>query len=394
MSLADSLESAAEALPEDAQQIRPANGDPFQLLEHLDSGAGGRVLAWLFNHEPEAAAELAEAWLEEKAGAALVLRMSVDGFPKAGRKALRRLVHQARSRGVAVEGAGERAPRVARLPDLNEKISMAHVSPYDPRGGRLVYLVESSPTGGARVFEALLDVQRGIVDFQVYRAGRRQVGAFVRDLKRRSRFAAVEADPASVRALIARRLASHPPDRPLPKTFSEWRAKLGLPEGKTCTPGEQVRQALGAEPEEGALEALAAEVAEQRLGPWPPQPAALETVVVSLCEEFGEADRDPEALGARVGEAVRSLYLEPGAASANAERFEETAYLFWRDHREDLAAACLATADGLRSERPESGRVVEALVAGVIDSLMKDLKRRLGWDDGSNAPALDEAENS
>jgi hypothetical protein len=48
----------------------------------------------------------------------------------------------------------------------------------------------------------------------------------------------------------------------------------------------------------------------------------------------------------------------------------------------------------LRSERPESGRVVEALVAGVIDSLMKDLKRRLGWDDGSNAPALDEAENS
>jgi len=45
MSLADSLESAAEALPEDAQQIRPANGDPFQLLEHLDSGAGGRVLA-------------------------------------------------------------------------------------------------------------------------------------------------------------------------------------------------------------------------------------------------------------------------------------------------------------------------------------------------------------
>ena len=77
---------------------------------------------------------------------------------------MRRLVHQARSRGVEIAEDSDVAPRVGRLPDLDEKISLAHVSPYDPRGGRLVYIVESSPSGGARVFEALLDVGRGIVD--------------------------------------------------------------------------------------------------------------------------------------------------------------------------------------------------------------------------------------
>ena len=386
MSLAESLESAAEALVADADSIRPANGDPFQLLELLDSGAAARVLAWLFSHQPEAGVELASAWSEDDAGAALVVSIPEKDLPKGARKALRRLVHQARSRGVEVGEGATAETRVGRLPGLDEKISLAYVSPYDPRGGRLVYIVESNPSGGARVIEALLDLERGIVDFQVYRAGRRQVADFVRDLKGRTRFAAVESDPESVRALISRRLASHPADRPLPKTFIEWRGKLGLAEATHPTPGEQVRSELGGN-EAGDLEALVREIEEGNLGPWPPQSTRLEEVAVALQQEFSDRESDSAGLEARVDEEVRGLYLGSETAGVNAERFEETAYLFWKGERSELARACLETADGLRSESAESGPVLTALMAGVGTALTQDLEQRLGWADAAGAPA-------
>ena len=37
--LPEALERAAAALPGDADEIRPANGDPFALLSLLDAGA-------------------------------------------------------------------------------------------------------------------------------------------------------------------------------------------------------------------------------------------------------------------------------------------------------------------------------------------------------------------
>ena len=68
MSLPERLENAAEALPEDADRIRPANGDPHQLLVNLDGPAAGRVLDWMMNHAPTEAGELAMAWLEAPLG--------------------------------------------------------------------------------------------------------------------------------------------------------------------------------------------------------------------------------------------------------------------------------------------------------------------------------------
>ena len=394
MSLAESLERAAESLPEDAEQIRPANGDPFQLLDLLDDAAGVRVLAWLFVNQLPAGEELASAWLEEEEGAAIIVSVPETELPKHGRKALRRLVHQARSRGIDVVDDASGVPHVGRLPDLNEKISMAHVSPYDPRGGRLVYIVESSPSGGARVFETLLDAVRGIVDFQVYRAGRRQVGDFVRDLTSRSRFPAVEADPGSVRALIRRHRDMQSPDLRLPKTFSEWRVKLGLEGTGIPTPGEQVRSELGDVVGAGSMDALVAEVSEGRLGPWPPESAFLEKIVVLLHEEFSSVDRDDQALDARLNEEVQRLYVEGDIAGINAERFEETAYIFWRGGDNGLAGACLATADRLRGGNLEVGPVVAALIAGVRSALKQELDQKLGWAEVADPGGSSQTENS
>ncbi len=391
MSLAECLEGAAEALPADAERIRPANGDPFQLLNLLGPDAGRRVLGWLLSNHPDEGVELASAWLEDGEGARFLVGLSEGGLSKGGRKALRRLVHQLRSRGIEWPGDEEVEPHVGRLPELDEKISQAYVSPYDPRGGRLVYIVESNPAGGARVFEALLDMERGIVDFQVYRAGRRQVGEFVRDLKNRPRFAAVEADPASVRELIRRRLAAQPADRPLPKQLSEWRGKLGLDEGGESTPGELARNELSGGADGAAVDALVELATQGQIGPWPP--AGLENLMGSLQEEFSGSAEQADSVFERVFEAVKALYLADSAAAANAQRFEETAYLWWRDGREDLARACLATAAGLRAPAArEPGPVLTALMEHVTKALKEDLAKRLGWtgaEESSGAPVTE-----
>jgi hypothetical protein len=394
MSLAESLERAAEALPEDAEEIRPANGDPFQLLDLLDDAAGARVLEWLFINQLDSGEELASAWLEEEEGAAIVVSVPEAGLSKPGRKALRRLVHQARSRGVEVVDDSGGVPHVGRLPDLNEKISMGYVSPYDPRGGRLVYIVESSPSGGARVFEALLDADRGIVDFQAYRAGRRQVGDFVRDLTRRSRFPAVEADPGSVRTLIRRHRDAQSPDAPFPKTFLEWRVKLDLEGNEVATPGEQARNELGDEIGVSSMEALVAEVSEGRLGPWPPASPVLEKVVTSLGDEFSIADRNHEALEARLEEELQRLYLDGDTAIVNAERFEETAYPYWKSGERGIAGACLATADRLRGVSSEASPVVAALIVGVRSALKQELEQKLGWTEEAGPVGSSQTENS
>jgi hypothetical protein len=396
MSLAESLEEAAEALPADADAIRPANGDPRLLLDGLDAGAATRVLSWLLGNAPEAGEELAGAWLEEEAGVVALGALDEASLPKAGRKVVRRILHRARSRGLVVDGAAESAsPKVARLPKVDADLGAAYVSSHDPRGGRLVYLVESVASGGARVFEALLDVERGIVDFQVYRAGRSQVRDFVRDVTRRERFGAVAAEPASVRALITLHTERHPADRPFPKAFAEWRGRVGRaaePEAEpAATPGALVREALAAEPSDDDVRALRDRVEAREFGPWPPAPELLEGVMSELVD--AETEVTTEQRLERLEEAVRALYSDE-AVAANAERLEESAYVYWKSGEEGLAKACLATADALRGGQSSGHPVVEAMANIVTVALGDDLKQRLGsQDEGSESdPAEDKNE--
>ena len=97
VSLAPALERAASALPaDDAERIRPANGDPHRLLSELDAPGATRLLEWLLHNEPEAADELADAWAEEEAGVAVLVAVDGEGLPKPARKTLRRLRHRLR----------------------------------------------------------------------------------------------------------------------------------------------------------------------------------------------------------------------------------------------------------------------------------------------------------
>lgn len=375
MSLAQRLEEAASALPREADAIRPANGDPLALLHGLEPQAAARVLAWLLEHAPEEAEELAEVWLGEAEGASALAALDGSSLPKDGRKVLRRLLHRARSSGLAVPTAvAKAAPRVARLPKVEAPIDEAYVAPFDPRGARLVYLVESTPRGGARVFEALLDGARGLVDFQVYRAGRSAVRSFVRDVTGRARYGATTAEPAQVRALLAVHVARHPADRPLPRAFGEWRGRLLSGADASATPGAAVRAALADDASHSAdVDALLARVRTGELGPWPTNDRArLEAAAQSLRDAAKEADRDA-ALARALDVAAAAVY-GPEDRALCAERLDEAAYLYWRGDEVALARAALQVAEELRDVADTSIHAfvrlaTERLLAPLIEEL-------------------------
>ena len=378
MSLPDALESAAAALAQHADAVRDANGDPDALLETLPSTAAGEVLQWLLNHEPDAAEELALAWSEQAAGLAPLESGDTSGLPKAARKGLRRALHRMRSRGFDLQSESIEE-RVARLPSIDESIEGALLSPLDPRGSRMVYLVASHPSGGARVYEALIDAQEGVIEFRTYDTGRARARQFLRDVARRRQAAMLEVEPASVRALLVQAESDQPTSRSLPRAFVEARTHLQLDAAGT-TPGEQAKEALGVpeDDRDAALGRLERRIAGRELGPWPPQPDALEDVAKALQEQssgglvVSDATRRERVRGI-LGDAVSEVYGE-SLRLATARRLREEAYIAWKADREDEARDCLAGAEAFETGAGEGDLAVaflEATLAPLLEQLEK-----------------------
>jgi hypothetical protein len=376
VSLSEALEAAASALAGDAEAIRPANGDPVRLLASLDPEAAARVLGWILTHHPAEGVELADAWVVEPAGEEILLALDEGSLPKAGRKVLRRVRHRLRSRGV--EGVAKAPePMVSSLPPIQDELSGGYVSPIDPSGTRIAYLLESNPSGGARLFEVVIDDHLGVVDCQVYSSGRSKVRQFLRQVTGREHFAAAEAPPDSVRALIARAAAVQAADRSLPQGFSEWRARLTDVQKDTPTPGELVRQALGDGPAAADLEPAVELVKQGRAGPWPPSQDALK----GLAERLEDTVSSPlivsgatrrQRIDTVIGEFLEETYTEAGAAR-EAHRFREAGYVFWKRGDEEAARTCLAAALAFESspigENPVARAMLEIPLAPVLEKI-------------------------
>lgn len=378
MSLPDALERAASALPADADAIRPANGDPVQLLATLDAEAATRLLDWLLRNETEDADELAAAWSEQEAGAEPLIALDPADLPKPGRKVLKRALHRLRSRGVSVEPKQAASPVVARLPKLEETVDQAFISGLDPRGGRMLLLVESNPAGGFRLFQLVVDELRGIVECEVFSAGRSRIRHFLDDLKRR--VSTREVESACVRALVARAAGQHPTDRPLPRSFSEWRTHLTR-DSAGPTPGDVAREALGgaADPSERALIRKAEDLVKTNaLGPWPPDTSELVTIAERLKEQAegriivsGGARR--EQVETLLGDAATEIFDE-AVRKAMARRFEECAFMLWKGEREEEARACLAVATVFRDSAPDENEIARALIEIWLAPLLRELR--------------------
>ncbi len=365
--LPEALERAATALPQAADVIRPANGDPGQLARDLSAADAAAVLSWLLEHEPAAGEELALTWGEDPATASPVLGLAPDALPKPARKALRRVLHRLRSSGVAVPEVAP-AATTATLAPLDEAIDEARVTAFDPHGVRIAYLANDRAGGGVRLFELALDDARGVLEFEVFEAGRSRARRFLRDAGQRQAWPAVPAPSASVRALIARAVAHQASDRSAPRQFSEWRTRLCEAPPGTQTPGEIARAELGA----GELEreTVVGWVRDGVLGPWPPPIERVQGLIERLDELakgvviVSEAARR-EQVDRAVEDALDAIYA-PEQRSRIADLFEETAYVWWRSGRETEARQALAAAGDFRTREPRENPVARAMIERLL----------------------------
>ena len=391
--LPEALERAAAALPGDADEIRPANGDPFALLSLLDAGASQRVMEWLLANEPVAGSELVEAWADAGGdAAALIARTDGSGFPKEARKALRRAHHRMRSRG---ESIPEPAPQpiVATLPKVVDEIAVSLVSGLDPRGTRMAYIVENDPSGGARLFAVALDEARGVRELEVFSAGRSKIKTFIRECTQREEYPAIEAPLEAVQALIARSAAAQPTDSPAPRSFVEWRSHIADPAEGSSTPGELARAALAAdgEQEAGDLGRAVALVRDQSVGPWPPPNETLSEIVQRLGDVAEgvvvvSAAAKQEQIDRELDEAVERVF-DAGFATCTANRFEETAYIFWRADALEDARACLAAANAFRGSKSEFRELGRAIFEVVLAPALKAMDRPPEKTESSDEPS-------
>ncbi len=382
--LPEALERAATALPRAADAIRPANGDPGQLARGLGAAEASAVLVWLLEHEPAAGEELALAWAEDPATAESVIGLAPEALPKGARKALRRVRHRLRSRGVAVPQAAP-AATIATLAPLDETIDEARVTALDPHGVRIAYLASDRAGGGVRLFELALDDVRGVLEFEVFEAGRSRARRFLRDAAQRDSWPAVPAPSSSVRALIARAAAHQPADRSAPRQFAEWRTRLcEVPPGAR-TPGELARDALAG----GAadLEVVCGWLREGVLGPWPP-PASLVQPLIERLDQLakgvvivsGAARR--EQVDRAVEEGLDEIYA-PEQRGRIADLFEETAYVWWQSGREGDARQAVAAAAEFRAREPRANPVARAM----IERLLSPALARARAESEGHAPA-------
>jgi len=369
--LPEALERAASALPALADAIRPANGDPGQLALALDDEAARSVLCWLLEHESAAGAELALTWAEDSERAGAVLTISEASLPRPARKALRRVHHRLRSRGIAVPEAAASAT-VAKLPPMDEAIDEARVTALDPHGARLVTLAADRAGGGVRLFEVAIDAARGVLEVEVFEAGRGRARRYLREIAKRASWPAVPVPPASARALIAAAAERQSPDRSPPRGFVEFRSRLcAAPEG-TPTPGGLVREALGpvAADDPEAVNAAAQWAREGRIGPWPPPLERVQPVLDRL-REIAEGvlvvsgAAVEEQIDAALAAGLEELYDETQRERLAAS-LEEVAYVWWKSQGEAPARTALAAAAAVRARLPRENPIARAMLERLL----------------------------
>jgi hypothetical protein len=381
MSLPEALERAASALAGDADQIRPANGDPVQLLDVLDADAAVRVLGWLLSNDADAADELASCWSEEPKGIAPLQQVNESDLPKPGRKVLRRTLHRMRSRGVDLEPREPSASVVGRLPELSDRIDGAFICPVDRSGGYLIFVIEPHPSGGGRLFQLALDEERGVVEFDAFVAGRSKLRSFIRKLQSKGGAAAVASETGPLKALLARLLEIHPADRALPKGFGEWRSKLTTGAGPE-DPSDLARPTQGGEAGSGADERVAERIRNSQIGPWPPNSHILSEVGGRISGRLDKvSEMSPEE---RAGESEAAItdsvagFFDEDHRRRTARRFELQAWVLWNQDREDEARDCLAAASMVRDAPLESNPVARAMIEVCFATALEKLRGEEG----------------
>jgi hypothetical protein len=228
------------------------------------------------------------------------------------------------------------------------------VTPIDPLGQRVVFLVRSVP-GSASIYQAALSDTEGILRLERLGGRRRDARNFVRELRERAKGRAVIVPGAAVRALV--RQAQEIPRSRLPGEVDPTLIRELTASGADTTPGETLRAEL-ADEAGGLAEAWAESVIQQRIqrGELPVWPLTGDSVreIAEKLEGIKNSHlvlspaiqrERSDALLARAADE----WLTPEVRERFARRLEETGVFFLESADREGALAAVHMAERIRT---------------------------------------------
>jgi hypothetical protein len=289
------------------------------------------------------------------------------------RKALRRGLHQLRSRGHAVPERSRGSGSVLR--PVAEDRDLAFVSPVGPQGRRFAVLIVFE-RGGAQVYQLVCSDQEGVLRIDDFRGKRGDARRFARDLRTRAGDGPTEIEADALRALLR---GYHAGRAPAPGVDAHALAQL-LEGPDTQTPGDQVR-ALFADPELSEREADEILRERARAGAaaeWPLDGESLEETARALLEveqsplvlsELQKRQRASELIDERL-----PRLLDAASRERLAARLEETGALWLARGDEQGARAAVRVAGQVRGEGPP---LAVPYLRGLVDRSLESVLTRL-----------------
>ncbi len=127
------------------------------------------------------------------------------------------------------------------------------------------------------------------------------------------------------------------------------------------------------------MERALAMLRDQSIGPWPPSNETLSEIAQRLSElaegvVVVSAAARREQVDRALDEAVDRVF-EAEFAGRTANRFEETAYIFWRREVLEDARACLAAAKTFRGPKAEFRELGRAMLEVVLEPTLKSIEQ-------------------
>lgn len=130
-----------------------------------------------------------------------IAALAREPLPKHLRKELRRAVHRLRSAGVQIDLPAGSGGAVHRPAQGKARVE-AHLSAVDGAGGRLLWLVADSPSGGRDVVSVYLDDVRGLKAIHGGHSTRKKARQMMAQVHSHPEVPTVPIDPALGRAIV------------------------------------------------------------------------------------------------------------------------------------------------------------------------------------------------
>ena len=271
-------------------------------------------------------------------------------------KAIRRALHQLRSRGVMVEAKDESRNFVLPRPEVSG--DRAYVTPVGAGGDQAVWLFLGR-RGREVMFQAFVDDHRGFLDFTAARLTRKRFEKFIKQTKKDAdEIPVFETSPDHARWLISRAEdRSRNSGSELPEEFKEFRSMIGaLPEADKGHPLQEKLKFQGIKDRRGLLHQASELLGHSFFLGW-----LFPGDAVKACElKLNEIEASPIVMNnLQKKDRMERVFEDEARKAVNEEgrglwkdRLIENAYLLLMQGEADKAELALATALAMDDDVP------------------------------------------